>query len=148
MSSKHHQVRVVVGEQEFSVEVGDLGMRPIIATIGEQRFEVTIQDTVDQQSPEIQGMAASTGKSTPMVTSPSPAPETAGSNVIIAPLPGDIIDILVKPGDRVNRGQELCSLEAMKMKNAIRAPRDGVIATVEVTRSQAVSYGEVLITLE
>jgi biotin carboxyl carrier protein len=61
-------------------------------------------------------------------------------------MPGNVLDITVKPGDRVRFRQQLCSLEAMKMKNAIRSPRDGVIAIVNVTEGQAVSHGDVLFT--
>ena len=42
--------------------------------------------------------------------------------------------------------QTLCSLEAMKMKNAVRSPRDGVIGSVEVYEGQTVSHGDVLFT--
>jgi len=61
---------------------------------------------------------------------------------------GHIIDIAVKPGDEVSTGQTLCSLEAMKMKNTIRSARDGVIASVDVTVGQPVTYGDVLVTFE
>ncbi len=65
-----------------------------------------------------------------------------------APMPGHIVDIVVKPGDEVSVGQTLCSLEAMKMKNAIRSPRDGLIAGVEVTTGQAVAHGDILVTFK
>jgi biotin carboxyl carrier protein len=61
-------------------------------------------------------------------------------------MPGNVLNIEVKAGDRVSFRQQLCSLEAMKMKNAIRSPRDGVIASVEVSEGQAVSHGDVLFT--
>jgi biotin carboxyl carrier protein len=63
-------------------------------------------------------------------------------------MPGNILDIAVKPGDRVAVRQQLCSLEAMKMKNAIRSPGEGVIASVEVAEGQAVAHGDVLFTFE
>jgi propionyl-CoA carboxylase alpha chain len=63
-------------------------------------------------------------------------------------MPGDILNIAVKPGDKVVIGQQLCMLEAMKMKSAIRSARDAVIASVEVAEGQAVSHGDVLITFE
>ena len=59
-----------------------------------------------------------------------------GQATMIAPMPGVILDIAVKPGDKVAYGELLCALEAMKMKNAIRAPRDVVIASVEVQEGQ------------
>ncbi|MEK6574302.1 MAG: biotin/lipoyl-containing protein [Chloroflexota bacterium] len=54
----------------------------------------------------------------------------------------------VKPGDEVTFGQQLCALQAMKMKSAIRSPREGVIASVEVSEGQGVAYGGVLVTFE
>ena len=48
----------------------------------------------------------------------------AGGNDVRAPMPGVILDVAVKPGDRVTSGQQLCALEAMKMKNAIRTSKD------------------------
>ena len=65
-----------------------------------------------------------------------------------APMPGNILDIAVKPGDRVIHKQLLCNLEAMKMKNALRSPREGTIATVHVYEGQTVVYGDLLFTFE
>jgi biotin carboxyl carrier protein len=61
-------------------------------------------------------------------------------------MPGTILDIRVQPGDEVAFQQELCSLEAMKMKNSIRSPRAGRIAEVRVAEGQTVAYGDVLFT--
>ena len=60
-------------------------------------------------------------------------------------MPGDIVQILVKPGDHVCIGQELCVLEAMKMKNILRSSRDGVVESIEVTLGQSVKFGDVLV---
>jgi len=57
-----------------------------------------------------------------------------------------IVAILVKPGQTVKRGQELCTLEAMKMKNAIRSNREGMIELIEVNVGDQVNHGQVLIT--
>jgi len=59
-------------------------------------------------------------------------------------MPGNIMDIRVGVGDRVSYKQELCNLEAMKMKNSIRSPRDGVIAAIKVREGQTVAYSDVL----
>ncbi len=65
---------------------------------------------------------------------------------VAAPMPGTIQAVLVKEGDRVRAGQELLKLEAMKMVNAIKSPRDGVVAEVRVTAGQGVNFGDVLVT--
>ena len=63
-------------------------------------------------------------------------------------MPGSILDIAVKPADRVAHKQLLCHLEAMKMKNAIRAPCDGIVAAIHVREGQTVAYGDPLFTFE
>jgi biotin carboxyl carrier protein len=62
-------------------------------------------------------------------------------------MPGSILAVSVGIGDRVTAGQQLCVLEAMKMRNAIRAARGGVVAEVAVAPGQTVAYGDVLFTL-
>jgi 3-methylcrotonyl-CoA carboxylase alpha subunit len=69
---------------------------------------------------------------------------TTSVGVITAPMPGNISNIAVEAGEVVGKDQVLCTLEAMKMQNAIRSPRDGVIAGVNVRAGQAVAYGDVL----
>ena len=67
---------------------------------------------------------------------------------IKAPLPGVIIKVLVKPGDKVTEDQDVCTLETMKMENAIKAERSGVITAVNIAPGQSVQQEEVLIELK
>ena len=67
---------------------------------------------------------------------------------VIAPMPGDIIEVFVEPGQEVSKGDSLCVLDAMKMKNIIRSPRQGRIAAVVVSPGQSVDYGTELVTFE
>jgi biotin carboxyl carrier protein len=84
---------------------------------------------------------------------PQPAPaaaldvETENTEPINAPMPGTIVDVMVKAGDKVEKGQVLLLLEAMKMENEIMAPRDAVIAGVHVSKGASVNSGELMITL-
>ena len=65
-----------------------------------------------------------------------------------APIPGTIVAVLVKAGESVKTGQELCTLEAMKMKNPIPAPVDGVIKEVKTDVNARVNPGDVMIVIE
>ncbi|MEN6437202.1 MAG: biotin/lipoyl-containing protein [Syntrophobacter sp.] len=88
-------------------------------------------------------------KSPSPVLPPRPSlPSDGPRRQITSPMPGVIRDIQVKPGDKVETGQALLVLEAMKMKNAIRSPRGGTIANVRVQSGQCVSYGDVLVEFE
>ncbi len=63
-------------------------------------------------------------------------------------MPGRVMSILVRPGDRVSAGDEVCVVEAMKMEQSIRAARDGVIKTIHVQPLDLVSANDPLIELE
>jgi biotin carboxyl carrier protein len=131
-------VVVTVKGQSFEVEVGDLRARPIVARIGAEEFEVWPGSTLElggTQKPALPRPAP--------VQPSSPIPPDPHTS-ILAPLPGVITSIAVQPGATVTAGQELCVLEAMKMKNTIRAPRAGRIAAVQAAVGQPVKHREVL----
>jgi biotin carboxyl carrier protein len=72
----------------------------------------------------------------------------AGSGEIHAPMPGLIVDILVKTGDTVEQGQTVIILESMKMQNELKAPRSGKIGTVSVQARQTVDKGTLLLNIQ
>ena len=65
-----------------------------------------------------------------------------------APMPGRVIAVKAAPGQAVSRGAEILVVEAMKMENAIRAPRDGVVKSISAQVGDMVSPGVVLVELE
>ena len=65
-------------------------------------------------------------------------------NVLFCPMPGLVVTILVQTGDRVFRGQDLVSIESMKMESFVASPCDGVVDRVLVQPGKAVESGEVL----
>ncbi len=135
------QVRVVVDGKTYTVEIEDIMSSPTTVTVNGKPYTVDVYETGT-----VSGMpAVSTAAPAPALPAVSPV---FGVAEVQAPMPGTILDIRVKPGDKVTRGQELCFLEAMKMKNAIKAPADAVVASVEVTDGQAVNHGDVLFTFE
>ena len=68
----------------------------------------------------------------------------ATENDIVANLPGAVHKILVSAGDHVKKGQAIVVLEAMKMEIEVKAPKDGVIASVEVEKGQSVANNQVV----
>jgi len=78
-----------------------------------------------------------------------PKPELdSASGGIVAPMPGKIVDILVKPGDQVAAGDVVVLLEAMKMENELCAINKGVVKEVLVHKGDAAQGGQVLVTLK
>lgn len=72
----------------------------------------------------------------------------SGKTIIRAPLPGKIVDVPVKVGDRVSIGQTVICIEAMKMENNIRTDKEGIVTAVNVEANVAVVDGQVLIEIE
>jgi glutaconyl-CoA/methylmalonyl-CoA decarboxylase subunit gamma len=149
------KIKVKVDEQEFEVEITDLAARPIVALVDGQCFEVWPEEESSpapvEEKPVIKpAAAASVPAPRPVVTAAPAAPAGAPGPVdrtkgVVAPIPGVILSVAVCAGATVKVGQELCILEAMKMKNAIRSTRAGTIANVYVAEGNHVKQGQVLV---
>lgn len=74
-----------------------------------------------------------------------PAVASGSQSAVKSPLPGVIVDIKVKVGDAVKKGQTVLILEAMKMENTINADKDGVISAINVNKGDSVLEGTDLI---
>ena len=75
-------------------------------------------------------------------------PQGGAAGGLEAPMPGKVIAVRVVPGQAVVKGQELLVIEAMKMENALRAPRAGRVKAVLTKAGEMVSPGAVLVELE
>lgn len=76
------------------------------------------------------------------------APVAGDANQVTAPMNGNVLDIMVKEGDAVTKGQVLLIFEALKMENEVMAAQDGVIKQILVSKGSALQAGDVLMTLE
>lgn len=72
---------------------------------------------------------------------------TQGSAVLAAVMPGKIVRILVSIGDEVKAGQGMMVIEAMKMQNELKAPRDGHVTAINVKENDSVNAGAPLATI-
>jgi pyruvate carboxylase subunit B len=137
---KTERTRILVNGQPHTVEVKEItGTSATVLIDGRvEKLEVARRAApVSAPTPGVAAAAASAPSSHPV----------AGERVT-APLPGKILSVAVKTGDRVRKGDELCVIEAMKMGNSIRAQRDGIVAEVLVAPNQSVAFGAPLLTLE
>ncbi len=75
------------------------------------------------------------------------APAGAG-RAVVAPLPGKVVKLLVKAGQRVEAGEGVVVVEAMKMENELKAPAAGTIAAIRTEEGKTVNGGEVLVVIE
>lgn len=141
---------VVYGDQEFNVQLVDdtdlaeAEITPVQANaLGDHAAPVVRA----APRPAAAARPASAPKAAPAAPRPAAAPAAGGGGAALtAPMPGVILSVDVKAGARVKRGDVLAKLEAMKMVNPIRAPKDTVIAEVLVSDGQMVAYGDTLMT--
>jgi biotin carboxyl carrier protein len=141
-----------IGGRDFVVDVQELDADRFEVAVGEQRFEVTLHGDEDMPEARIvpaQAVTADGATAVAKATTPprTARPRAAGSSLsaLAAPIPGVILELHVKAGDRVERGQAVAVLDAMKMHNLIGAPRAGVIAEVCVAVGQAVGHGDTIV---
>lgn len=95
--------------------------------------------------------AAPVAKPANITNNPKPVakpPAQTKTGGVMSPMPGTVLKILVNPGERVDAGQALFILEAMKMENKIPAPQAGVVQEIHVSQGQNVDTGQHLLTLE
>ncbi len=92
--------------------------------------------------------AANTAPAAETPAAPAPAAGGAGSIEIHSQTPGNVWKILKNPGDKVEEGDVIMILEAMKMEIDIAAPQAGTIKTINVNVNDAVADGQLLATME
>ena len=114
------------GEEVYTVEVEG------------KSYTVTVSEGGDVSG--IASVDAPVGSSAPSVSA-------VGGEPVTAPLAGNVVKVLVKPGQRVSEGESILVLEAMKMETSVSAPSGGAIVEVKVQAGDSCSVGDVLVTL-
>ncbi len=147
---------VTIRGRSYHIEIPDPGQTPLTVIVDGQPFEVNFASGAapSQDQPALAPTGAPTRAPTPApppghVVSALPAAQTpiSGGSRIVAPMPGTILSVEVAAGASVDTGQVLCVLEAMKMKNPIRATAPGTVAEIAVQPGQNVRYGDLLVLL-
>lgn len=148
--------RVRVSGKTYQIEVDDSGKSPLQVIVNGRPFAVEVdwQGAASEATvrPEIVPASPAVETVTPAGHRPAQPPkpqlsdsERASAATVDAPMPGVILEVRVRPGNAVSRGDELCVLEAMKMRNSIRSPREGEIQDVLVSAGAKVAYGDPLV---
>jgi biotin carboxyl carrier protein len=152
---------IEVAGTTYVIDVQELAADRFRVLLGDEAFEVYLAADEDLAeatiTPEI--VMAEQPRAIPASRAATPAPAAAppqptrpppSNNLfeLTAPLPGVVVSVAITPGERVERGQRLLVLEAMKMNNSIRSPQDGVVVEVLAQIGQTVRHGDVLLRFE
>ncbi len=135
-----------INGNEYNVAVEELEGNKANVTVNGKTYQVELDRPAKPVVTKPVARPAAAPTAAPVATAPAPRP-TAGGAGIKAPLPGVILDIKVKVGDAVAKGQTVAILEAMKMENNINADRDGQVVAINVEKGQSIAEGTDIITL-
>ncbi len=144
---------------DYEVEIQDIEGNIANVTVNGIPFEVEMKQPVKagKQKVKLSGeqkesapTATPTATATPAATTTAAAQPAAAASgkPVVAPLPGTINEIKVKVGDKVNAGDTVVILEAMKMQNNIEAETSGTITSINVNKGDAVMEGDTLVTIK
>ena len=147
---------------DYEVEIQDIEGNIANVTVNGIPFEVEMKQPVKagkqkvklseerraEESEERRVKSEESNSSSASVASTSSAPTAGAGKPVVAPLPGTINEIKVKVGDKVNAGDTVVILEAMKMQNNIEAETSGTITSINVNKGDAVMEGDTLVTIK
>lgn len=123
-------------------------MKKYVIKLNGKVYEVEMEEVIGG---EVATTAVETERPVQTQSAPVPAPQAApsapvsGGKSVDAPMPGTIVNVAVKVGDKVKMNQVLVVLEAMKMENEIVSPVEGTVLAINVSKGQIVNPGESLV---
>ncbi|MCG3167557.1 MAG: hypothetical protein POELPBGB_03350 [Bacteroidia bacterium] len=131
---KKNMFHIISGTKSFTAEVvkADLVAKTFTILVNGNKYTVDVKDKFDALLHEL-GMDKLTA---------------TGVQEVKAPMPGMVLNINVAAGDEVKKGDALLVLEAMKMENIIKSPRDGKVKIVKAVKGSAVEKNQSLIVFE
>ena len=156
------EYRYRINGHTYNIEIGaenggtiEVSVNGKVYTVERQEISTTADmapKSISVQTTEALPKGTARPASTPSVQAASvkataPSALDANTAAVTAPLPGTIISIKVKPGDKVTANQTVAVLEAMKMENEIEAGYAGTVSEVKVAERDTVLEGAVLITI-
>ena len=124
-------------------------MKNFRVTVNGNTYDVAVEEVAAGSAPTVSMPAAAPAPAPKAAAKKEAAPKAAvsGGTPVNAPMPGNIFDIKVNVGDKVEANQIVVVLEAMKMENEIVTPIAGTVASINVNKGDSVNSGDVLVTI-
>ena len=148
-SCKEKGIAFLKGEAKINVRKIDKNAKQESLSVANSNGEYTVDVNGEKFNVQVsEGLDASIEVKSVTSAAPSPAPSTTSAGEkITASLPGSVFKVVASVGDSVKEGDVIIILEAMKMEIEIVAPKDGVVASIDVNEGQSVENGQLLATI-
>lgn len=134
-------------------------MKNLRITVNGKTYDVQVEELSEGSSASVPAAptpaaaaapapAAQPAQAAPAAQAPAAAPAaSADGEEILCPMPGTILSINVKAGEKISEGDVIVVFEAMKMENEIKAPRDCTVLSVDVSKDDTVETGTLIATI-
>ena len=140
------EYKLKINGNEYNVTVNEVDGSMAEVEVNGTPFKVEFDKPVKKAAAPVAKPAAKAAAPAPAAgPAPKPAAAGGGGTAVTSPLLGVILDVCVKEGDAVKRGQTVMVLEAMKMENAIEATADGTVTAIKVGKGDSVLEGAPLV---
>lgn len=139
---------ILLDGKPFDVEIANINKNEITLIIENKPYQIFIDTenllTINSESYSFEIIDEQAAK----VLKSSSITAHKKEITVFAPMPGLVIEVEVKEGDSVKKGQGLLIVEAMKMQNEMKSPRDGIAKKIMVQKGQTVNSKDALVTIE
>ena len=135
--------KFTINGNKYAVEIDSVEDQTITLEVNGTPYTVLVDKEIKQQkTPKLVRSVA-----VPSTDQAAQVKSSVKTGTIKSPLPGTILEVFVKPGDKVSVGQRVLLLEAMKMENNIESDKAGTVTEVKISKGDAVMEGDVLIVI-
>ncbi len=138
-----------IANNQYEVDVTNVDDNVADVIVNGTVYKVEVEKSLHTtKTPKLlRSVAVPNTDGSPQVAKTSSPGAPKGTGVIKSPLPGKVLNILVKPGDMVSIGQKIAVLEAMKMENNIDSDKEGRVTEVKVAKGDNVMEGDILVVI-
>jgi biotin carboxyl carrier protein len=141
------EYKLKINGNDYAVTVNEVDGSMAEVEVNGTPFKVEFEKPIKKAAAPVSKTMApkATPASAPEVKVSKPAAAAGAGNAVTSPLPGVILEVSVKVGDVVKRGDKVMVLEAMKMENVIEATADGTVTAIKVDKGDSVLEGAPLV---
>ncbi|MFZ0391299.1 MAG: biotin/lipoyl-containing protein [Calditrichia bacterium] len=134
---------ITINEKPYHIVVKKLHTDTATVEVDGREYEVGVERKIKRTTEPLE--VKPVRRVAPTAAPAAAVPVAQSNDAVVAPLPGLILSILAKEGEKVKAGQTVLKMEAMKMENEIKADRDGSISKIFVKEGEAVLEGAPLV---